>query len=516
MRQKDVALVRRGERRRLDDGVRRALGRRLQVRHPHNRVGNHDRAASRLVAAARRGHAARVGRLQRVQLGGAAARSAVEEEESERQEGDDARRREDGGEDQSARVPVLFLGLVLAIDAAVPARADAHAVHIAVAVARALDLLDIFARLEDPGVQPPLARPLLPSWLREEHRAQRRLASPTRVPKIDRQVFDCPAVGHAGDDGLVHPAGLELEDHHVLVRLPVFVVRQVRKELKQRRRIEGGGHLVRLERARALDGVCERTARRKGRRADVGDELTSVRPLELPRELDRGEIGPSATPRERGVPHHRLDGVLGRPRQRERSRRAELRVDPALTQRGGGHHGEGRPAELLQCEHQPFAGAEVRAPDQQRHALVSERLQRLLDVVDVLLADADREGGRDGCDEREATRVESHGHAGLLRDASAEGAHVTEVNLVRAAMKPALRLSRQVAPRQRGGIPRQQRSRRLSQASAASTMASTAVLMYRGEGGSTPKVRLFCEITDGVAAVVASIMVLSAYDWRAA
>mmetsp|Transcript_5107 Transcript_5107/g.17023 ORF Transcript_5107/g.17023 Transcript_5107/m.17023 type:complete len:504 (+) Transcript_5107:1531-3042(+) len=246
---------------------------------------------------------------------------------------------------------------------------------------------------------------------------------PLRVPKIDRQVFDCPAVGHAGDDGLVHPAGLELEDHHVLVRLPVFVVRQVRKELKQRRRIEGGGHLVRLERARALDGVCERTARRKGRRADVGDELTSVRPLELPRELDRGEIGPSATPRERGVPHHRLDGVLGRPRQRERSRRAELRVDPALTQRGGGHHGEGRPAELLQCEHQPFAGAEVRAPDQQRHALVSERLQRLLDVVDVLLADADREGGRDGCDEREATRVESHGHAGLLRDASAEGAH---------------------------------------------------------------------------------------------
>mmetsp|Transcript_15343 Transcript_15343/g.50172 ORF Transcript_15343/g.50172 Transcript_15343/m.50172 type:complete len:238 (-) Transcript_15343:1326-2039(-) len=179
MRQKDVALVRRGERRRLDDGVRRALGRRLQVRHPHNRVGNHDRAASRLVAAARRGHAARVGRLQRVQLGGAAARSAVEEEESERQEGDDARRREDGGEDQSARVPVLFLGLVLAIDAAVPARADAHASHIALAVARALDLLDIFARLEDPGVQPPLARPLLPSWLREEHRAQRRLASPT-------------------------------------------------------------------------------------------------------------------------------------------------------------------------------------------------------------------------------------------------------------------------------------------------------------------------------------------------
>ena len=91
---------------------------------------------------------------------------------------------------------------------------------------------------------------------------------------------------------------------------------------------------------------------------------------------------------------------------------------------------------------------------------------------------------------------------------------MTEVNLVRAAMKPALRLSRQVAPRQRGGIPRQQRSRRLSQASAASTMASTAVLMYRGEGGSTPKVRLFCEITDGVAAVVASMMVLSAYDLR--
>jgi len=91
---------------------------------------------------------------------------------------------------------------------------------------------------------------------------------------------------------------------------------------------------------------------------------------------------------------------------------------------------------------------------------------------------------------------------------------MTEVNLVRAAMKPALRLSRQVAPRQRGGIPRQQRSRRLSQASAASTMASTAVLMYRGEGGSTPKGRLFCEITDGVAAVVASIMVLSAYDLR--
>mmetsp|Transcript_39312 Transcript_39312/g.127804 ORF Transcript_39312/g.127804 Transcript_39312/m.127804 type:complete len:1008 (+) Transcript_39312:115-3138(+) len=345
--------------------------------------------------------AARLGAQARRLAGGAPHQLAAplgeleapgDQEESERQEGDDSRRREDGGEEHSAQVLVLFLGRVFAINAAVPARADAHASHIALAVARALDLLDICP----PVLDVPNARPLRRPERRTPPEEAAAALRPWRRREGEHGVGGGACLGRPHDHLRVAAvrrrggAVGRLQHEHPDGDLPIGVEGDVSVELAQRARRQLLRDRLGLERAGGLNGGDQRGDAPKGRGAVVGDLR-----LVVPRGVSRGEVGGGhaaevAHGGHGAVPRRWSEGVLSLP-----PAVARRGGERGGTDRGGDGEGERRPVEPLERRDDRLGRAQVGAADEHVDPSVAELPQCVVDLVRICRRLRNRDDQRD-------------------------------------------------------------------------------------------------------------------------